>query len=301
MKSICITGAVQSDLQTVANILQQAGMQQPKPARRDNDSVDIGFWHEQVMTLAAEDSGTVQPISNPGRLWEQLASDIFIANIESKLWGWSDTRSTWLLDYWFDFEPHLNFILVCVSPQQMLASAMASVSDAISIEMIMSAWQAHHQELLRFHHRNPQHSLLVDFRDCANYPEDLIKRCAEQWKLPLAVPADTTCFGIAHDSLAIYLAHQLCQDYPQVASLRHELAATITHLSEADQAIYTMALTPAQIIAGYRALGDRSAELRQVQAANEELAALKTQFDGAIASHARQQRDTRSPPGGAAP
>ena len=292
MKSICITGAVQSNLQTVANILQQAGMKQPKPARHDNDSIDIRFWHEQVMTLAAEDSSAVQPISNPGRLWEQLASDIFIANIESKVWGWSDTRSTWLLDYWLDFEPHLNFILICVSPQQMLASAMASVSDAISVEMVMSAWQAHHQELLRFHHRNSQRSLLVDFSECAHYPGDLIKRCIEQWKLPLATPADTTCYGIAHDSLAIHLAHQLCQDYPQIVSLQHELAATITHPSETDQAIYTMAPTPAQIIADYRALRDRSAELQQVQAANEALVALKTQHDNVIANHAQQQRDT---------
>ena len=249
MKSICITGAVQSNLQTVADILQQAGMTQPEPAKRDNDSVDIEFWHEQVMTLAAEDSCAVQPISSPGRLWEQLASDIFIANIESKVWGWSDTRSTWLLNYWLDFEPHLNFILICVSPQQILASTIASVSGITSIEMIMNNWQAHHQELIRFHYRNPHRSLLVDFNECIHYPGELIKRCIEQWKLPLATPATTLSYEIVHDSLAIYLAHQMCQDYPQIVSLQHELAATITHLSETDQVIHTMALTPAQIIA----------------------------------------------------
>ena len=292
MKSIYITGAVQSNLQTVAEILQQAGMTQPEPARRDNGSVDIEFWHEQVMALAAEDSSVVQPISNPGRLWEQLASDIFVANIKSKVWGWSNTRSTWLLNYWLDFEPHLNFILICISPQQMLASAMASVSDTISIEMIMNTWQAHHQELLRFHYRNPQRSLLVDYNECIHYPGDLIKRCIEQWKLPLVTPSETCCYEIANDSVAIYLAHQLCQDYPEIISLQHELAATITRLRETDQIIYTMTPTPSQIIAGYRALRDRPTELKQVQAANEALTILKTQHDNVIADHTQQQRDT---------
>lgn len=292
MKSICITGAVQSDLQTVANILQQAGMKQPEPARRDNDSIDIRFWHKQIMALAVEDSGTIQPILNPGRLWEQLASDIFIANIKSNIWGWSDTHSTWLLDYWLDFEPRLNFILVCVSPQQMLASAMVSETEEISIERVMTGWQVYHQELLRFHHRNPHRSLLIDFRDCVNHPENLIERCVEQWRLPLTKPIDTTYFERSHDSLTLYLAQQLCQNYSQVASLQHELTATVTRLNEADQAAPTMVLAPPQIVAGYRALRDRSAELQQVKTANEELAALKTQFDDAVASHARQQRDT---------
>ena len=291
MKSICITGAVQSDLQIVANILHQAGMKQPKPVKNDN-SVDIRFWHEQVMALAMEDFGSAQSISNPGRLWEQLASDIFVANIKSRIWGWSDTYSTWLLDYWLGFEPHLNFILVCISPQQMLASVMASETDTLSVEMVMSTWQAYHQELLRFHLRNPQRSLLVDFNECVSYPESLIERCTEQWKLPLTTSFDAIQFEIAYDSLAIYLAHQLCQDYPQVTSLQHELAATLTRFSEVDQASKTIALGPAQIIADYRALRDRSAELRQIQAVEEELANLRISFDETLASYAQKQKDS---------
>lgn len=275
MKSICITGAVQSNLQTVADILQQAGMKQPEPAKRDSNSVDIEFWHEQVMTLAAENASAVQPISNPGRLWEQLASDIFVANIKSKVWGWSNTRSTWLLDYWLDFETHLNFILVCISPQQMLANAIASESNRLSVDSMMNDWQTYHRELLRFHHRNPQRSLLVDLNECIQYPGNLIKRCIEQWKLPLVTPSETPCYEIAHDSVAFFLAQQLCQDHHHVASLQHELAATVTHLNEGRQISSLMALTPSQIIDGYRALRDRSTELQQVQAANE---ALKSTF-----------------------
>lgn len=293
MKSICITGAVQSNLQTVADILQRAGMKQPEPAKRDSNSVDIEFWHEQVMTLAAENASAIQPISNPGRLWEQLASDIFVANIKSKVWGWSNPQSTWLLDYWLDFETHLNFILVCISPQQMLANAIASESNSLSVDSMMNDWQTYHQELLRFHHRNPQRSLLVDLNECIHYPGDLIKRCIEQWKLPLVTPSETSCYEIAHDSVAFFLAQQLCQDHLQVASLQHELAATVTRLNEGRQISSLMALTPSQIIDGYRALRDRSTELQQMQAANEALAALTACLDDTIAEHAQQQKDMK--------
>lgn len=291
MKSICITGAVQADLNHVAAIMQQAGMQPPKPAKHDS-TIDIGFWHRQVMALVTEESGDTQSVLNPGRLWEQLASDIFVANINSKIWGWSDAQSTWLLDYWLGFEPHLNFILVCVSPQQMLASAMISETDTMSVETVMNAWQVHHQELLRFHLRNPQRSLLVDLNECTNYPESLIERCAEQWRLPLAIPVDAAPTGIASDSLAIYLAQQLCQDYPEIASLQHELAATITHLSEGDQGAGLVAPGPTQIIADYRALRDRSTEIRQLQTVEEEFATLKIRFDETLINHVQQQKDS---------
>ncbi|SFI58277.1 hypothetical protein [Nitrosomonas sp. Nm34] len=290
MKSICITGAVQSNLQIVANILHQAGMKESKPVKNDN-SVDIRFWHEQVMALTMEDFGSAQSIANPGRLWEQLASDIFVANIKSRIWGWSDTYSTWLLDYWLGFEPHLNFILVCISPQQMLASVMATETETLSVEMVMNTWQAYHQELLRFHLRNPQRSLLVDFNECISYPENLVKHCTEQWKLPLTTSFDSIQFEVTTDPLAIYLAHQLCQDYPQVTSLHHELAATLTHLSNGDQTNKTSTLGPTQIIAGYRALCDRSAELRQIQAVEEELANLRISFEQTLASYTQKQKD----------
>ena len=273
MNSICITGAIQTDLQLVADILQSAGMQFPKPAKR-GEPVDIALWHEQVMAAAAEESDDVQPIPNVGRLWEQLATDIFVANIESKLWGWSSARSSWLLDFWFNFEPRLNFILVCVSSQQMLASAMTTETDAVSVEVLMNAWQVHHQELLQFHHRNPQRSLLVDARECAEYPRVLIERCASQWKLPLEAATGASFALIEHDALALYLAQQLCRGYPQTASLQHELAATITRLGEAEQVASAIMIEPEQIIADYRALRDRSAELRQAQAAHEELASV---------------------------
>ncbi len=296
MKTICITGASQNDLHPVAHLLQQAGLASPKTVKRD-DPIDMALWHEHVMSMAAEDAPVGQPIASPGRLWEQLANEIFIANIKSKVWGWADARSTWLLDFWSQFEPRLKFVLVCVTPQQMLASAMAADTETVSVDEVMTIWQQHHQELLRFHHRHPQRSLLVDSRECAQHPQALIEHCAARWKLPLSAANAAMDQGYPEqDALALYLAHQLCQNYPQATSLQHELAATLTRLGEAEvQAalnVGSLVLPPEEIIVSYRNLRDRTGELRQAQAALEELDTINTRYAALQASHLQQQENS---------
>jgi hypothetical protein len=265
-------------------------MKAAQAAKRD-EPVDMAFWHEQVMAAAAEEFEGLQAIGNPGRLWEQMASDIFVANIKSKVWGWADTRSTWLLDFWLGFEPRLNFILVVTSPQQALANAMAAGGDAISVDEVMAQWQLYHQELLRFYHRNPQRSILVDAQECMEKPQALLERCNLHWKLSLAQEASAACTAAPQDALALYLANQLCRAYPETASLQHELAATVMQLGSTQQ---LRALDPSQIIASYHALRDRSAELQQLKAAQEELAAL-VEEEAALANslHEAQQESQR--------
>ena len=287
MNSICITGAVPADLQSVASILQQAGMAPARAAKRE-EPVDMAFWHEQVLGLNGQQAEAAQAIPTVGKLWEQLAGDIFMANLNAPLWGWADTRSTWLLDYWLGFEPALKFILVCVSPQQMLAAAMSTQTQTVSVAELMATWQAHHQELLRFAQRQPQRCLLVDVSECAGYPQGLVERCAAKWKLPLTEPAASFGAPAEQDQLVLYLAQQLCAEHPQTATLQRELAGAITRLrttaialsvpttlsklgarisrlGRAEKPLPVYALPSEQIIADFQALRDRSAQLPHTQ------------------------------------
>ena len=298
MNSICITGAAPADLQSVASILQQAGMAPARAAKREQP-VDMAFWHEQVMGLNGQQAEAAQTIPTVGKLWEQLAGDVFMANLDTPLWGWADTRSTWLLDYWLGFEPALKFILVCVSPQQMLAAAMSTQTQAVSVAELMTSWQAHHQALLRFAQRQPQRCLLVDVSECAGYPQGLIERCAAKWKLPLAEPAASFDAPAEQDQLVLYLAQQLCAEHPQTATLQRELAGAITRLrttaialsvpttlsklgarisrlGRAEKPLPVYALPSEQIIADFQALRDRSAQLPHTQ---EQIATLTDACD----------------------
>lgn len=278
MKCICITGAIQSDLEVVSNIFSQVGMQLPKKANR-GDLIDIASWHEQAEIIDAEEAKPGHTLANPGRFMEQLAGDIFVANNKSDCWGWADVRSAKLLDFWVNFDPRLYFVCVYVSPQQMLANAMSSWAEIESVGAVMAAWQTHYQQLLRFHLRNPQRSLLVDVSECVKYPHLLIERCVEQWTLKIDVPVAAEPRSIEYDSLALYLAEQLCQDYPQAVSLQHELVATLSHLADVDQAANTTLLLPEHIIADYRDLKDRSVEQALLETTRCELEASVLKHD----------------------
>jgi|GEM_PF-1997650 len=296
MKSICIAGASQSDLLLVYDILQQAGMKPARPVKRD-ESIDVAFWHEQVLAIAMEESSENQPIPEPGRLWEQLATDIFVANVKSDVWGWADDRSTWLLDFWLNFDPRLYFILVCEAPQETLAGALSRGTDAAAVETTMTKWQAANQELLRFHLRNPDRSLLVDIHGCADHPRKLIERCTAKWKISLPFSVAAASPHPKADPLSLYLGHQLCKDYADTISLRNELAATIAHLGTVDALSYVVDTDPVQIISAYQTLREQAAKLPQAEASFDNLNAKFNESVGSKAhisaelQHARAAHD----------
>jgi hypothetical protein len=284
MKGICVTGASPLDTARVADILHQAGMQPAKPAGRDG-AMGIADWHDEVMAAMAEDTEGLQPIESPGRLWEQLASDIFLANMKSKVWGWADVRSTWLLDYWKDFEPRLKFVLVMTAPETLLAHAITADEEVADLDAIMSNWLAQQQELLRFYHRNTERCVLVDAQDCAVHPQALVQLCKKQWKLPLDTGAAQAAETQAASPISQYLANKLCQGYPEALGLQHEVAATLSHLAtdadaDAPNAAHS-SISVKDLVADYRALCQGNADiLAQRDADNEvRLSALQAKTD----------------------
>ncbi|MFA7241073.1 MAG: hypothetical protein WC091_13270 [Sulfuricellaceae bacterium] len=315
MNSICITGAVQTDLQFVSEALQQAGMQAPKPADHGG-LIDMAAWHEQAMEAATRKPGEHRPIVSIGKHLEQRASDIFVANSTSAMWGWADPRSTWLLDFWLQFDPRLRFILVCTSPRQMIANAIMAGAETVDVDALMKAWLAHHQEMLRIHKQHPQRCLLVDRHECGKHWHALVRQCAEHWSHPLELKDAPAATGQEPDALALYLAQQLHKDNLQAVTLQRQIAARLTrleipdpgpaptglrklankltHLGNAEEVTNPTEFLAEKVIASYRILKDRSAELQMSQAAREELAALKLRFDKAEASHAQKQKDAES-------
>jgi len=285
-KCLCITGADPHDVETVAGVLRQAGMNAPQPARRDT-AVDVAFWHDAVIASVGEAARHVsEPIASPGRLWDQLASDIFLANIESKLWGWADARSTWLLDYWFNFEPGLKFILVCTAPEQMLARLMASDSETVALEALFTEWRASHERMFRFYHRNARHCLLVDARDCAANPAEFMECCRTRWNLPLADATDIAAAPPARDTLAFSLAHQIVRDYPQALALQRELETAITRLGKEQGATDDHPRRQ-----GHLGISHLARTFRRVAStAGIAWAELRAQFNEAVRTHAQEPK-----------
>lgn len=226
MKIICVSGAPGSDVNKVADIFYAAGVQPAQPLSQDA-SFTLASWHEKVLASAGRQAA-LRPVQQPGRFWEQLAANLFLENMRHPMWAWADPRSVWLLDFWQQFEPNLHFVLVYTSPQRALAEALAAEREhGADTASLMAAWEAHQTEILRFHHRNPQRTILVDAAECLAAPAALLDACAARWELELAPGAGRLPAPPAPAPLVGYLAEQLRQTHPNLQVLQQELQASL--------------------------------------------------------------------------
>lgn len=230
MKIICVTGAPGSDVDKVADIFFAAGVQPALPLRQD-PSFTLSGWHEKVIAAARGDKMPAGAVKQPGRFWEQFATNLFMENMQQPLWAWGDTRSVWLLDFWQQFEPNLHFVLVYTSPQRALAEALTAEREhGADTAALMAAWEAHQKEILRFHHRNPDRTILVDAAECGAAPGALIDACATRWHLELASSAAPLPVLSAPAPLVGYLAEQLRLTQPELQALQQELESSLLTL-----------------------------------------------------------------------
>ena len=111
MTIFCITGINPTHLKWTEELLASAGMDVAAPSLQ-NQSITFDLWHEKSLDLKngrINDPNENQPI---GRLWDQLAGELFLSNINKNCWGWTNQRSGFFLKYWRNFDPSINFIFV---------------------------------------------------------------------------------------------------------------------------------------------------------------------------------------------
>ncbi|WP_367155085.1 hypothetical protein [Methylomonas sp. HYX-M1] len=263
MKSLCITGAMQEDLELVASTFAQAGMEIVKAARHD-PKLTMAFWHRQVLAANFEQTKALSSIDAPGRLWEQLATEVFLTNIDAPVCGWAESDSIWLLDFWAQFDPHIKFVLVTTTPERMVAQLVRSANDIATVGKIVDDWSKRHQLLLQFFHRNPQRCLLLDAAQCLQQRSALVEACRSRWQLPLNAAQLEDLPVNEEERVAGFLAQQICASYPQTAELRNELSASICALAPGQTAADPWIRIPIeQAVSDYRKLQDRSEELEK--------------------------------------
>ena len=240
MKTLCVTGINPLALTRIFQTLQQAGLTPAHASGRDS-ALNLNVWHDQAMSLIDIQQGE-RINTRTGRFLEHIADDIVAANLGQPLWGWEDTRSVWLLDFWLAFDPRIQFLLVMTRPEQMLAQTLLTDSEAQAIHHVLEQWQLAHQALLRFHHRHPDRSLLVQDEQCLEYPEAFLERCVNQWQLELVFPGPLPHPGLPQNPVALHLAREHCHADPEIRALYQELTASVLPL--VDESELTCEVTP---------------------------------------------------------
>lgn len=238
INKIVVVGHPLSGFETVESLLNRCGMQAAAPSQREGLSpVDIGATllkaHRIVPLDALQSHGAIHSLQ-PGPVWQSLALDLLLGNIDHELWGWSDPQAVYLLDYWKGLDPQLAFMLVYDTPQDLIARAFDNPASPCTPEAVQAAvdnWQAYNEALLYFYHRNPQRCMLVHAAQVRESAADYLQQVQLRIGAPLGkegktepapAPPETTH---TQDALRRYLAQHILAAHPQVLSLYEELQA----------------------------------------------------------------------------
>ncbi|RMX02558.1 chromosome partitioning protein ParA [Corticibacter populi] len=194
MNKIIIVGHPQSGYEEVERLLVECGMAPALPSRREKLTPD-----QISRTLVKAHGATpIENLQSPQQLqqitvapvWQGMALDLMLANVEQPLWGWADTQAAYLLDYWKSQDPQIVFVLVYDEPRTVytrLSLEQASAPEA-ELQRRIDAWVSYNAALLHFHLRNPERSLLVHARQVQTSAQSYLQQISARIDAPLHVP-----------------------------------------------------------------------------------------------------------------
>lgn len=183
MKVIVCTGSPNSGFEGVFELLMRAGVVGAKPAEQDALSPqDI-----ETNLLNAQEIKNIgnEPLKQvlPGKIWEKLAADLFLRNINSQVWGWTSENAALLMDFWQDFDPQVKILMVYHSPIDYLAQVLYQTEQnhLAVIPQALNQWVNWNTELLRHFHRNTDRCLLVNSAQVAAQPAAFLDKLRSFW------------------------------------------------------------------------------------------------------------------------
>ncbi|NIF29806.1 hypothetical protein F3J44_26000 [Pantoea sp. Tr-811] len=160
MKAICITGNSQPHIDELCHNLVLSGLKEALPSKRDPE-INLRVWHEHVLRSQPENFSTLQV----GKLWDQMAVDIFLANRSHGLWHWSTTESLRAAEYWLSFDPGIHFLLVYTPYEDYVCTTVTA--DSISTYKALSKsdeWCSASGAIFDLHERYPERTTLINSR-----------------------------------------------------------------------------------------------------------------------------------------
>jgi hypothetical protein len=235
MTTLCITGTPGRDFESVSKLLFQGGLASAKPIERET-TISLEDWHTRVGPLLRKQQA-------PGRLWEQLAGDLLLANFQQPQWGWSDPATLDALEFWAELEPGMCFLLLTSDPQEYLAHHLLEGSgesgEEVDEKACLQEWRCQHERMLTFYLDNPERCLLVNARQARANPSAFVEKLEERWGVELDL--SSTYFPVfagnsrqeAPITLAQYIAEKSLVDHGKgLTPLREELHAAQFPLAE---------------------------------------------------------------------
>ncbi|MCK5355826.1 MAG: hypothetical protein KAJ63_11950, partial [Methyloprofundus sp.] len=228
MKILTICSSPYVSLKPVTELLEDAGLPRGENSVAKNQSYEQ--WHKQVFEAYEYDcSGML--VSNPlkpGKVWQDMASQLIQDNLSKTQWYWSDSKAGWLLDFWHLLEPQQRFALIYSPPQLGISQCLLHVDEQMAdIEIIVKNWINYHFELLRFYRRHQDKCILVNLQRCIEQPAEFIRVCQQHLGLEIEEQLSVDNLQSLNQLSGIesVLFDLIVKKYPEINGLYQEMEA----------------------------------------------------------------------------
>lgn len=96
-------------------------------------------------------------------------------NLTSIPWGWVDSRTTMLLDYWHELAPNAKYILVYRSPWEVKKAILDMDVEVFNKNphFILAIWKMYNSKILEFYKNNADNCVLIDYTSFLKNPADI--------------------------------------------------------------------------------------------------------------------------------
>lgn len=133
----------------------------------------------------------------PGPVWQGLALDLLMGNLDQPLWGWADPKAIHVLNYWKLLDPTVVFVLVYDAPQSVLAAsllngggqALAGTAGVDETAALLDNWSAYNRTLLEFFYANQSRCLLIQADDVLRAQPAMLQKMRTQLEAPVTADA----------------------------------------------------------------------------------------------------------------
>ncbi|MGF1615619.1 MAG: hypothetical protein ACFCVA_17380, partial [Gammaproteobacteria bacterium] len=213
MQVVVVTGHSSSSIETGWDIMRSLDVAAAAPSQIETE--DPVVFH-QKMFRARKVGPTDEPGQlKPGRLWQRLAENLLVNNVESDVWGWGDAQSSRLLDFWAGIDQSVHFVLLYVAPEVDLAMSLAVTDEQHKDPKgKLTSWRLKNSELLDFYSRNRDRCLLINTYALIRSPDRMGDLLTDRFgiELPTSVPNPIASIGYPISAMRSFLARTLLDD-----------------------------------------------------------------------------------------
>jgi hypothetical protein len=261
MKKICIVGSFQDDLDRILKHLHAAGVYWDGEL-----TAQMREWHRTAVgDKKIRIDGPTLDTDAVGETCVTQVQTILGACRDSKPWGWADTRSIWLLNWWRAVDTEIQFVLAFETQHDLLVRLVKTGIVQDNIQAAVVEWMNLTRELLRFHLRHPGRSILVRAHACLANPRALVHELAARWNCPLECGDYPALLEPPPDAVVRLIAASMASEFPECEIFAQELDVSEFPLMDAPSAQDLLA----DAILLYRTLCDREdksiSEFRRVE------------------------------------